>query len=229
MDRTPQGRAEENSRPAHSAGQTCGDAQAVVTWPVLEDLAEPIPFLRFPWAIATGVGHRSGTAARSVGQTGSLRGGRLPPSSAKVPVGRLPIVRSLPSCPTTAPSTVRTLYARPPAKLPRNRADVHFYVAHPIATSAATARNSSIPVGQDVILRRVGNPLERRLPTGAQLAKLPHKSTSACGRGTSSLARSYVAPKLGDDNLYQRCRMIWAAERNCFAHENCRLSAIGRS
>ncbi len=42
-------------------------------------------------------------------------------------------------------------------------------------------------VGQDGILRRVGNPPGPRLPTGAQLAKLPHKRTSACGRGTSAL------------------------------------------
>ena len=32
-------------------------------------------------------------------------------------------------------------------------------------------------VGQDGILRRVVNPPERRFPTGAQLAKLPHSST----------------------------------------------------
>ena len=77
--------------------------------------------------------HRSKTAARAVGQAGSLRGGCLPPpSSANVPVGRLPIVRSLPSCPTTAPSALRALSARLPAKLPRNRGDGHFYVAHPL-------------------------------------------------------------------------------------------------
>jgi hypothetical protein len=39
---------------------------------------------------------------------GSLRGGCLPqPSRANVPVGRLPIGRSLPGCPTTAPSVLR--------------------------------------------------------------------------------------------------------------------------
>ena len=43
-----------------------------------------------------------------VQQAGRLRGGCLPPPPrANVPVGRLPIGRSLPSCPTTAPSALR--------------------------------------------------------------------------------------------------------------------------
>jgi hypothetical protein len=33
-------------------------------------------------------------------------------------------------------------------------------------------------VGQDGILRRIGNPPRRRLPTGAQAASLPHRETA---------------------------------------------------
>jgi hypothetical protein len=40
-------------------------------------------------------------------------------------------------------------------------------------------------VGQDEILRRVDNPPERRLPTGAQLDKLPHDRTVPCGLSIS--------------------------------------------
>jgi len=57
-----------------------------------------------------GARHRSGTNASAVGQAGSLRGGCLPPPSrSNAPVGRLPIGRSLPSCPTTASSAWRAL------------------------------------------------------------------------------------------------------------------------
>jgi len=121
-------------------------------------------------APALGVRHSSGTDAGAVGQAGSLRGGCLPPPSrANAPVGRLPIGRSLPSCPTNSALCLACPYARLPATWPANRAGVHFYVAHPPASvgegrapisalhpasSACCAKREPFISGADQLLRK---------------------------------------------------------------------------
>jgi len=90
--------------------------------------------------VCGGVQHRIGTAAGAVGQSGSLRGGCLPPPSRlSVPVGRLPIGRSLPSCPTTAPSALR---AHTPGFRPFGQAIalVSTSISHTLCDGAASHR-----------------------------------------------------------------------------------------
>ncbi len=75
--------------------------------------------------------------ARAVGQDGILRGGCLPPPSrANVPVGRLPIGRSLASCPTPGPSALR---ARTPGLRPLCQAIA------PAATSMSHTLGEPLP------------------------------------------------------------------------------------